>query len=45
MCHAQADRHLRGSDRSVELLSLGRKAAEMEWELIDRIDAIEKGAR
>ncbi|MDO9019491.1 MAG: phosphotransferase family protein [Deltaproteobacteria bacterium] len=45
MCHAQADRHLRGADRSVELLSLGRKAAEMEWELIDRIDAIEKGAR
>jgi aminoglycoside phosphotransferase (APT) family kinase protein len=45
MCHAQADRHLGGADRSVELLSLGRKAAEMEWELIDRIDAIEKGAR
>ena len=45
MCHAQADRHLRGADRSVELLSLGRKAAEMEWELVDRIDAIEKGAR
>ncbi len=44
-CHAQAQRHLGGLDRSVELLSLGRKAAEMEWELVDRIDAIEKGAR
>ena len=44
-CHTQADRHLSGADRSVELLSLGRKAAEMEWELVDRIDAIEKGAR
>ena len=44
-CHSQAQRHLGGADRSVELLSLGRKAAEMEWELIDRIDAIEKGAR
>ncbi len=43
MCHAQAARHLSGSDRSVELVSLGRKAAEMEWELIDRIDRIEKG--
>lgn len=43
-CHTQAARHLGGADRSVELVSLGRKAAEMEWELIDRIDAIEKGA-
>jgi aminoglycoside phosphotransferase (APT) family kinase protein len=37
-CHAQADRHLSGRDRSVELASLGRKASEMEWELIDLID-------
>ena len=36
-CHAQADRHLSGRDRSVELASLGRKASEMEWELIDLI--------
>jgi aminoglycoside phosphotransferase (APT) family kinase protein len=36
-CHAQADRHLGGRDRSVELASLGRKASEMEWELIDQI--------
>jgi aminoglycoside phosphotransferase (APT) family kinase protein len=36
-CHSQAERHLAGRDRSVELASLGRKAAEVEWELIDRI--------
>ncbi len=36
-CHSQAERHLSGRDRSVELASLGRKAAEVEWELIDRI--------
>lgn len=36
-CHAQAERHLSGQDRSVELASLGRKAAEMEWELLDLI--------
>ncbi len=45
ICHTQADRHLSGADRSVELLSLGRKAAEMEWEIIDRIDMLEKEAR
>jgi aminoglycoside phosphotransferase (APT) family kinase protein len=36
-CHAQAQRHLSGQDRSVELASLGRKAYEVEWELLDRI--------
>lgn len=44
-CHAQAARHLKGADRSVELASLGRKAAEMEWELVDRIGRIERGDR
>lgn len=34
VCHAQAERHLSGQDRSVEFASLGRKAAEMEWELL-----------
>lgn len=33
-CHAQAARHLSGQDRSVEFASLGRKAAEMEWEVL-----------
>ena len=37
VCHAQAGRHLSGRDRSVELASLGRKASEVEWELLDQI--------
>ncbi len=37
VCHAQAERHLSGLDRSVEFASLGRKAAEIEWELLDQI--------
>jgi aminoglycoside phosphotransferase (APT) family kinase protein len=41
-CHSQAERHLSGRDRSVELASLGRKAAEVEWELIDRIARYEE---
>ena len=38
MCHAQAERHLSGKDRSVELASLGRKSAEIEWEIVDLIE-------
>ncbi|MBI5515946.1 MAG: phosphotransferase family protein [Deltaproteobacteria bacterium] len=38
VCHAQCQRHLGGRDRSVELASLGRKAAEMEWELLALIE-------
>lgn len=41
-CHAQAQRHLDGHDRSVEFASLGRKAAEVEWELLDLIARTEK---
>jgi aminoglycoside phosphotransferase (APT) family kinase protein len=40
-CIAQARRHMSGEARSVELASLGRKAAEME---LDALDLIEKGA-
>lgn len=36
---SQAERHLSGVDRSVELASLGRKSAEMEWELLRLIEA------
>jgi len=36
-CLSQADRHLNGEEPSVELASLGRKAAEMEWELLERL--------
>jgi hypothetical protein len=41
-CLAQADRHLSGAERSVELASLGRKAAEVEWELMERICTIDR---
>ena len=30
----QAQRHLSGSDRSLELASIGRRCAEVEWELL-----------
>lgn len=39
----QARRHLRGEERSVELAILGRLAAEMEYELLDLIDATTRG--
>jgi len=35
---SQAQRYLRGEERSVELAILGRLAAEMEYELLDLID-------
>lgn len=36
-CRSQAQRHLSGADPSVEYASLGRRAAEMELELLDLI--------
>jgi aminoglycoside phosphotransferase (APT) family kinase protein len=38
-CIAQADRHLSGQARSVELASLGRKTAEMELDVLDLLEA------
>ncbi len=38
MCHSQAERHLSGRDPSVAYASLGRKSAEMEWEILHLID-------
>jgi aminoglycoside phosphotransferase (APT) family kinase protein len=37
-CHAQAQRHLSGIDRSVELASLGRKSSEMDWEILTLLE-------
>lgn len=37
ICHTQAQRHLGGADRSVELASLGRKSAEIAWEVLHLI--------
>jgi aminoglycoside phosphotransferase (APT) family kinase protein len=39
-CHAQAHRHLSGADPSVELASLGRRAAEMELEFLTLIESL-----
>jgi aminoglycoside phosphotransferase (APT) family kinase protein len=41
-CLTQARRHLSGKERSVELASLGRLGAEVEYEIID---LVEKGPR
>jgi aminoglycoside phosphotransferase (APT) family kinase protein len=41
-CLAQADRHLSGAERSVELAVLGRKAAEAEWELMELICTLDR---
>jgi aminoglycoside phosphotransferase (APT) family kinase protein len=37
-CIAQANRHLSGQARSVELASLGRKTAEMELDMLDLLE-------
>lgn len=42
-CMVQANRHLSGQARSIELASLGRRTAEMELELLDRIEHCEGG--
>jgi aminoglycoside phosphotransferase (APT) family kinase protein len=41
-CVVQAGRHLSGQAPSVELASLGRRAAEMELELLDLIEAADE---
>jgi aminoglycoside phosphotransferase (APT) family kinase protein len=38
MCEIQAFTHLEGGVRSVELATLGRRVAEMEWDLLELID-------
>ncbi len=44
ICLAQAERHLSGKDLSVELASLGRRSAEMQFEALRIIEAIEAKA-
>jgi aminoglycoside phosphotransferase (APT) family kinase protein len=39
-CIAQAQRHLSGQCRSVELASLGRRTAEVEWELLNLLEGV-----
>jgi aminoglycoside phosphotransferase (APT) family kinase protein len=38
ICEVQAFTHLQGSVRSVELATLGRRVAEMEWDLLELIE-------
>ncbi|MCU0479866.1 MAG: phosphotransferase family protein [Anaerolineae bacterium] len=40
ICMAQAQRHLSGADPSVELASLGRRSAEMQYEVLRLIERI-----
>lgn len=35
ICVHQAERHRSGSNRSVELAAIGRRAAETEWDLLE----------
>ena len=40
ICEMQASSHLQGLVRSVELAALGRRIAEMEWDLLDLLDPV-----
>jgi aminoglycoside phosphotransferase (APT) family kinase protein len=43
ICEIQAFTHLQGAVRSVELATLGRRVAEMEWDLLELIDGKRDG--
>lgn len=43
ICRYQAERHLSGQTRSVELAAIGRRVCETEWDLLTLLD--EDGAR
>ena len=34
VCIVQADRHLSGAERSLELAAIGRRSCEAEWDLL-----------
>jgi aminoglycoside phosphotransferase (APT) family kinase protein len=38
ICRHQAQRHLSGATRSVELAAIGRRVAETEWDILDLLD-------
>jgi hypothetical protein len=38
ICRFQAERHLSGQVRSVELATIGRRVCETEWDLLDLLD-------
>lgn len=39
ICRHQAQRHLSGQTRSVELAAIGRRVCETEWDLLDLLEA------
>ncbi len=39
ICRYQAERHLSGQTRSVELATIGRRVCETEWDLLDLLEA------
>ena len=40
ICRYQAERHLSGQTRSVELAAIGRRVCETEWDLLDLLEAV-----
>jgi aminoglycoside phosphotransferase (APT) family kinase protein len=42
ICRHQAERHLSGQARSVELATIGRRVCETEWDLLDLLDELEE---
>ncbi len=40
ICRYQAERHLSGQSRSVELAAIGRRVCETEWDLLDLLEAV-----
>ncbi len=43
ICRYQAERHLSGQFRSVELATIGRRVCETEWDLLDLLDGARPG--
>lgn len=39
ICRYQAERHLSGQTRSVELATIGRRVCETEWDILDLLEA------
>jgi hypothetical protein len=40
ICRYQAERHLSGQARSVELATIGRRVSETEWDLLRLLDGV-----
>ncbi len=40
ICRFQAERHLSGQTRSVELAAIGRRVCETEWDLLDLLEGV-----